>query len=402
MGMNPDKDGAARSRGLRVGFLFNHEGHHHIAHSAPIAAALSRLSVVDVSLLFTTREAAARARVILGVSAIDCRFVVLDPDVLTRRLQILDSVGPFTRVMNLIHHRNVLAHFDAVVSPERTVLLVRTLLRHRCPKLIHVKHGNGDRSQTVGRALARFDLVLLPGQKLADRLSTLGRLVPGQGVVVGYPKFDAIAAKPKPRLFNNDKPVVLFNPHPHAYLSSWYAMGRDVLEFFYSSPDYNLIFAPHVMLFRKRVHVSFRPFRVRFRKSLPEKYFRCPHILIDLESPALTDMTYTAAADIYVGDVSSQVYEFLKDPRPCVFLNSHRAHWENNTDYLAWRLGPVVSDVAELDRALRKAVDKHPLYRPLQEQAFQYSFARDDRSASEHAAEAILAYLHQSPVQGSR
>lgn len=29
-------------------------------------------------------------------------------------------------------------------------------------------------------------------------------------------------------------------------------------------------------------------------------------------------MTYTPAADIYLGDVSSQSYEFLLDPRPCL------------------------------------------------------------------------------------
>ena len=50
---------------------------------------------------------------------------------------------------------------------------------------------------------------------------------------------------------------------------------------------------------------------------MPKQLLRAPNLRFDPGSPASTDMTYTRAADIYLGDVSSQVYEFIAEPRPC-------------------------------------------------------------------------------------
>ena len=40
-------------------------------------------------------------------------------------------------------------------------------------------------------------------------------------------------------------------------------------------------------------------------------------------------MTYTKQADIYLGDVSSQVYEFMLKPRPCIFFNPENINYKN-------------------------------------------------------------------------
>ncbi len=48
-------------------------------------------------------------------------------------------------------------------------------------------------------------------------------------------------------------------------------------------------------------------------------------------------MSYTTAADIYLGDVSSQVYEFLYEPRPCLFLNSHEFAWKSDPNFAHWK-----------------------------------------------------------------
>ena len=40
-------------------------------------------------------------------------------------------------------------------------------------------------------------------------------------------------------------------------------------------------------------------------------------------------MSYLSA-DVYLGDVSSQVYEFIYKPRPCLFLNSNEIEWTND------------------------------------------------------------------------
>lgn len=51
-------------------------------------------------------------------------------------------------------------------------------------------------------------------------------------------------------------------------------------------------------------------------------------MIVDLDSPRLVEMTYTLTADIYLGDLSSQLYEFLIRPRPVAFINAHRVDWQ--------------------------------------------------------------------------
>ena len=89
-------------------------------------------------------------------------------------------------------------------------------------------------------------------------------------------------------------------------------------------------------------------------------------ILVDLGSRRSVDMTYTLAADLYVGDVSSQVYEFLVRPRPCLFVNAHDAAWEGSEDYAMWRFGPVVTPDCDIPEALALAFATHDRFRAVQ------------------------------------
>ena len=78
-------------------------------------------------------------------------------------------------------------------------------------------------------------------------------------------------------------------------------------------------------------------------------------------------MTYTSGADLYLGDVSSQVYEFLRAPRPCLFLNSHGVDWHDDPSYLHWHAGPVLDSPADLLDTIDAAVAAHPDYVPTQQ-----------------------------------
>jgi CDP-glycerol glycerophosphotransferase (TagB/SpsB family) len=96
-------------------------------------------------------------------------------------------------------------------------------------------------------------------------------------------------------------------------------------------------------------------------------------------------------ADIYLGDVSSQVYEFLKKPRPCVFINAHRCAWEEDPNFAHWQAGPVIETIDRLDAALDQAIRDHDvLYRPIQEQLFGYTFDLAAEPSAQRAARAIL------------
>ncbi|HEY8352948.1 MAG TPA: hypothetical protein VIK87_10410 [Sphingomonadales bacterium] len=394
----PWMTGAAESSAdLRsIGFLFNHDAPHQVAHSAPIARELSEnYTGFKVTVLATSRLLLDHARKIIerdGHSRV--QFVLLEESRLQRQVgRWLDAAMPFSRLMNLARHRNRLAEFDALVVPESTSLFIRRLLGKRTPKLIYTRHGNGDRSISVKRSAGEFDLVLFAGQKILDRFLEKGYLRPQQYAVVGYAKFDTLTSIEGRRFFANDRPTVLYNPHFEPKLSSFYDMGLDVLEYFYNSDKYNLIFAPHIMLFKKKLHVSLESFRMRIRRGIPERYLNCPHILVDTGSSALLDMSYTLSADYYIGDVSSQVYEFALRPRPCVFLNSHKAAWRDNPNYLFWTFGPVLDHVGDLDAALTAASSEE--YIRTQEEVFRRTFDIGDRPASVRAADAIADFFRR-------
>jgi CDP-glycerol glycerophosphotransferase (TagB/SpsB family) len=165
-------------------------------------------------------------------------------------------------------------------------------------------------------------------------------------------------------------------------------MGLQVLDFFAENPGYNLIFAPHVVLFKRYV---------RHKGYLPGKYRQIPNILVDTGSSASSDMTYMLNSDIYLGDVSSQVYEFLLEPRPCIHLNGHHVDWKNDPYYYHFTLGQVVEDVEkQLGTALAQAFDTHAAYLDEQRRAFAYTFhTQADSTAAQRGADAIARFLSE-------
>src|SRR5690606_4003226 len=149
----------------------------------------------------------------------------------------------------------------ALVVPEKTSALLKTRFGLRTA-LIHTRHGAGDRAIGFDKASSRFDLVLLSGPKIRDRLEQAGQLKPGGYAIVGYPKFDLPPARPSGPLFDKPRPTVLYDPHPSPSQSSWYRVGPAVLEWFADQDRFNLLFAPHVMLFAKRWTIGLDPLSI--------------------------------------------------------------------------------------------------------------------------------------------
>jgi hypothetical protein len=312
---------------------------------------------------------------------------------------LLDRVLPAAKLAIYGDNLDILSRFDALIVAEKTSAILKTRYRLDRVKLVHTRHGAGDRAIGFDKASSRFDLVLVSGAKVYERLQAEAGVPAERMAVVGYPKFDLPPLAPPPLTFaRNGRPTVLYNPHVSPHLSSWYQQGRAVLDHFRRDRRYNLIFAPHVMLFRRRFVLSIEHFGIERPGGIGLEYFHAPNIHIDLGSRASTDMSYTSVADIYLGDVSSQVYEFLKRPRPCLFLNSHRLAWRDDPNYAHWQAGDVIEDVADLGSAIDAAVSRHPLYRPIQRELFAQSFDLDGRPSSERAAEAILAFLNEAPL----
>ncbi|MDB5969736.1 MAG: hypothetical protein JWQ90_2186 [Hydrocarboniphaga sp.] len=391
----------------QIGFLFNHEQIHQIAHSAPIAFELSQLHPRWRICLLTSSDEQARALEALAGAYPEHRCEMLRLE-LSPGFRWLDAVVgswlPVRKIGVLKCNAATFRQFDALVVPEKTSLMLRT--RFGCPdlKLIHTRHGAGDRAVGFDRSSHRFDLVLVAGEKIKQRLQDAGPLRPGQFEVVGYPKFDAVGAlrrgATRKRFFDNERPTVLYNPHCSPHLSSWYEDGLRVLEFFYRSRDYNLIFAPHVMLFHKRLQISIDKLSVRWTGALPQRYRDCAHMRIDLGSQACTDMSYTLAADLYLGDVSSQVCEFLVEPRPCLFLNPHGFDWRQDSCFEAWQMGRVVDRLESADALgphLAQAFATHASeYRDRQRAYFSRTFDLSEVPSAQRAAAAVAGFVKNS------
>lgn len=390
---------------IRIGFLYNHEELHQVAHTAPIISRLQQLVPGLQVEVLTSSDSQSEAV-----------MSHLDPQVeppLVRRMavgklvkaieRVTGGIIPLSRIGALAANREMLGTYDALVVPETTTTLLKTRFGMQHPKLIFCPHGAGDRSISVSPDIAHFDFVLLPGEKTRDRMIEGGIVRQRDHAIIGYPKFDAPHLAAPTQFFDNHRPTVLYNPHFDPVLSSWHDFGLKVLEYFAGRQTYNLIFAPHVMLFQRRVLASAEHRKFRFRHEIPARYRRLDHIRIDIGSERSVDMSYTRNADLYIGDVSSQIYEFIQRPRPAIFLNAHGAQWHDDPSYGFWHFGQVVDDVADLDAALERAFPLGEIFRQRQSAAFAQTFSIDPaKSSASRAAEAIAAYLDREFPMGGR
>lgn len=371
----------------RVGFLFNHFTTHQVAHSAPVAFELSSVrGDMEVFILASCeRQLAMADRIGQGWPTHRVRFEKLQqtkPDRLINALGCQLDRGAKRRVLRA--NRKLLTSMDALVVPERTSAALRHMPGFEGLKLILIPHGAGDRAVGYENRNAAFDLVLVAGDKCRKRMIAEAGVAPDRVQVIGYPKFDIpFFSEDAASFFAEPRHTVLYNPHFHPTYSSWLKFGDTILEYFANQDRHNLIFAPHVLLWRNMSHRQIH--RV-------EQYQDVPHIHVDMGSDRCVDMTYTRLADTYLGDVSSQIYEFIVKPRRAVFLDAHgRRNWDADPSYKHWSLGTVLDDPSRLDQVLRK-----PLLSSLfdrQREASRQTFHVGSETASRIGADAIFRCL---------
>lgn len=400
--LNLQSTDATRRGRKKVGFIFAHERPHQMPHVAPI-----------INEICQTDESVDVHAFVLGKTNVDVLKSLLTPDArkkititllkapLWARLveRMIGGAGPLERLYSLRAHANDFAEMTVLAAPDLTSLTLRKNEDMAGTILVYTSHGAGDRAVGFNPKIGKFDHVFVPGDKIRTRMLEQGVISEGQYSVVGYPKFDGVACgiDEKPSFFDNDKPVVLYNPHFDPTLSSWFEEGEAVLDYFVRQDRYNLIFAPHVMLFTRKLHVTSDLKIFKLRKRLSKLYARAKNIHVDVGSTASIDMSYTQAADIYLGDASSQVYEFLTHPRPSLFIDVNETDWRSDPNFAHWHLGDVISSAAELGDALASIEAAPEKYAQRQEEAFLKTFGANTAGSAKRAAKVLLKLAQGSP-----
>lgn len=378
---------------LNIGFLYNHDQIHQLPHSVPIMRALAQRGGHRVTALTPSDRLAAEIRRLCG--DLCGREIHLE----RLRLGLVSRLGSalanrFMPARKLLIYRDnldLLGGFDALVMSEKTSLMLKTRYGLRVP-LIHTRHGAGDRAIGYNRESALFDHILCAGPHIRDRLIEEAGVDPARIDVIGYPKFD-LFTRPSVVVPRRGRGTIVYNPHPAPALSSWYDHGNATIA---AARDagWQTIFAPHIMLFERPLVMSAEFGTARRPPRLDPQLASDPLVHADLHGPALADMSYTLQADAYVGDASSQIYEFLKDPRPCVFVNSGGHEWQGRADFAHWQAGPVITAPDQLPAALDRAFAEHDSrWKPVQQRLFAERFDLTARPSGERGADAILDFL---------
>ncbi|KAA5604700.1 hypothetical protein F1188_14910 [Roseospira marina] len=366
-------------------------GSHQVFHVAPVAAELSR-SLPDVSVVClyphgdqATADSLHRVREDLIAPALRIEGVRVPlPGRVYAAVIGRKSARKRFLLLSLIPR---LRRAKAVVTAERTSARLRSM-GLRSTLMIQFRHGAGDRAPRSERRLAAFDLVVVPGPKDLQRALAQGYVPAEKLRTCGYVKLDFFTdpARRIPRVFDNERPTVLYNPHFDPEISSW-PVAAEVIDRFRHQSRYNLIFAPHI-----RVSENMGAAERDRWQSLAEP----GKILIDLDSPRLVDMTYTLASDVYLGDMSSQLYEFLIRPRPAAFINAHHAAWRHNARFAGWALGEVAESVDAVLTAIDTAVAGHPAQIARQTAAVREAFGEVSGAAA-RGAEIVRAQIASTP-----
>jgi hypothetical protein len=349
---------------LRIGFLAISQAHQFL-HWLPAALRLAEEPDVEVTVLATSAA---------GIDFIRS----YDPDGLLRIRKLwvpsLRPDGLFSppkRRLSLLMHSRTIGRYPVLVTTETTSSLLYRLPGFKS-RMIHLKHGAGDREGGYNPKHKHFDLTLVNGPKDKERLIERGLADDENCLVVGYAKYELVRPVEAPA---SGRPMALYNPHFDEKLGSWFRHGPAVVKAMEQIPGWEFVVAPHVKV-----------------KGGPEVVSAAPNVLVDLGSSRSIDMSYTEAASVYIGDISSQVYEFLRRPRPCIFLNLDRIDWQSSENYAHWRLGQVIDRVEDLGPALDRAADLQPSFEAAQIEATSRSIDTSAEPASERQARAILDF----------
>lgn len=281
-------------------------------------------------------------------------------------------------LLRLLPH---LRRADVVVCAEQTSLWLPRLFPLRA-RFVKTSHGVGSMSARDDPRRRAAALTLVPSE--LERQTYLDRgFAPNTFVATGYVKTAFAHRTHAVPPFADARPVLLYTPHWQRHRSSWWRWGAEVVRSLVADGRYNLIFAPHQRLVERAPEI----------RVLMREIEALPHVHCDLDGFAMVDGSYTQLADIYLGDTSSQVIEFMATPRPCVFLNADGVDWRGDPAYAQWACGTVVDTLDDLLPALARAPSVQHGFAEMQADYAARALGDTSGAAPARAAAAILGQL---------
>jgi len=350
-----------------IGFIYFEETHH-IHHFIGIASELYKMNEFNISII-TYKGKHEYLRYLIDLLELPQEIIIELP---TKKHRVITEFITQRRMPSskylFIKNKGFLLSFDALVFSDINQGYLFDRRVNKKTMFVYTRHGLTSRSYPFNSIeTTKFDLIYSHGQKCLDYHFKYFDYPNTEFKIIGYQKLDIVKLEDQnsEKFFNNEKPIILYNPHFQPEYSSWYKLGVEVLEYFYNNEDYNLIFAPHINLFNKKGFANI--------KSIPEKYFSKENIVIDLGSTNSINMKYTLNSDLYLGDLSSQVYEFLLYPKPCIFINANNVDWKDDMVYNNWKLGKVIDNTKDLNKLIESRKEWENDYTKLQIAELGYS-----------------------------
>lgn len=340
---------------------------HQIFHSIYVAIELSNIQKeYPVVIYSTSREASQIIEEELSLIPNNVRFVKIRyPGY--NKIDFKISWAVFWCRLGMYKPKAVVVtdYFDNVFRQ----LLVKTFW-------VYIPHGLVSGEFASDPHIRNYDFVILPGKRDLEELERrIGRLE--NSMAIGYSKLDYFKyhqVEPR-KLFNDSKPVILYNPHFKEQLSSFFNKGLDLLESLSRTGKYNVIFMPHPDLARKH------PDLMKKARQIQGVEVICrPKINLD----------YMMISDIYIADVTSSVFEWLYFNKPVLFFNTKRIKWQNNRYYLTWVLGSVVEDTPVMLEAVSHALGHPEEFQERRKELFNKTFFNNEQNVSKIIANSIL------------
>lgn len=294
----------------------------------------------------------------------------------------LGRVRPAPKIPTLVGLAPYLASVPVVVCAEQTSLWLPRVLPGLRARFIKTSHGVGSMSARDDRRRMAAHHTLVPSEQ--ERRTYLDRgMAPDRITATGYVKAAFRQRGSGKPLFADRSPVILYTPHWQAHRSSWPDWGLDVVATLAAQRDYNVIIAPHQRLIERAPNV----------RAMFDAVAHLPHVHCDLGSFASVDGSYTAAADLYLGDTSSQLLEFLMRPRPALFLDPSARDWRGDPQYAMWQAGEVLTDRRALLPAIARAFASQSRFAPIQQEIASAALGDVSGAGAARAAEIVCREL---------